>query len=76
MTPSDDIIRDAIQAARESAGMSVAELARRAEVPRANLNDWLNRKGGIKTTSASRVLVALGVELQPPLPSTPPTPTS
>jgi transcriptional regulator with XRE-family HTH domain len=56
-------IQSAVQAARLAAGVSVSELARRAEVDRAALSRWLSGRADITTATASRVLAVLGLEV-------------
>lgn len=57
--------RSIIDAERTRRGLSVAALARAADVPRPNLQNWLSGKRGIHADSLERVAHTLKLRLRP-----------
>lgn len=59
--PDPDPIREAVLAARERKGYTIAELASRAGVREATLSEWFAGKRTVYTTTAAKVMAVLGV---------------
>lgn len=53
-----------VQAAMKRLGLSVAELSRRADIPRPNLSAWLNGRADMNVRTLERVIAALDLRIR------------